>query len=464
MSAIPDLIKIGSIPGDMEMSVDTDTLEPVVASNTFCRFVLDKKGFMNSFSKILISMDDPTGEGGAHTYPQNVGINALIYRAVLKVGAKTLSSVEDYNHFQGYKSLFIDPSVNLEREQVISSRGNALSLRYNNTEGVYSDFNASSYGIANGKCYVQDGRWRTGTPGAVDYQSGLQPWNFQRLSNTPEFQLSLADLFPFLRYNSLPLYLFDEPISIELHFEPDPAKRTVGELSDASSKFNINFATGIKLIADYIYYDGETMEQFANANSNMNFQYVDYQLNKRTLTQAQAQTKQILNIGGAGRLVPKMFWALSDNAANASNLYNQYHSQAPSKTGANMGTLTTNLRYNDRYLYPLDRVSNSIHFHDITSTEAQQPNISRDMYSGGGDGITGQKYIGIGQNHANHGIKGKSFYQANRLNRNERINSRGIELELSYSSVPAGTYTHRAWIEVVRQATLKNGILDTTFA
>ena len=83
MSAIPDLIKIGSIPGDMEMSVDTDTLEPVVASNTFCRFVLDKKGFMNSFSKILISMDDPTGEGGAHTYPQNIGINSLIYRAVI---------------------------------------------------------------------------------------------------------------------------------------------------------------------------------------------------------------------------------------------------------------------------------------------------------------------------------------------------------------------------------------------
>ena len=49
MSQIPDLIKIGSIPGDMEMSVDSDILEPVVISDTFCRFTLMNKGFMNSF-------------------------------------------------------------------------------------------------------------------------------------------------------------------------------------------------------------------------------------------------------------------------------------------------------------------------------------------------------------------------------------------------------------------------------
>jgi hypothetical protein len=37
MSAIPDLIKIGSIPSDMDMEVDTDTLEPVVKSNLLFR-------------------------------------------------------------------------------------------------------------------------------------------------------------------------------------------------------------------------------------------------------------------------------------------------------------------------------------------------------------------------------------------------------------------------------------------
>ena len=43
---IPDLIKIGSIPSDMNVDVDTDVLDPVVISDKFCRFVLNNKGFL----------------------------------------------------------------------------------------------------------------------------------------------------------------------------------------------------------------------------------------------------------------------------------------------------------------------------------------------------------------------------------------------------------------------------------
>jgi hypothetical protein len=198
MSAIPDLIKIGSIPGDMDMSVDTDTLEPVVSSNSFCRFTLLNKGFMNSFSKIVLGLD---AVSGSNTYPLNVGISALIQRAVLKVGAKTISETEDFGQFMAYKSLFIDPSINKEREQVISARGNALELRYQNASGNFSEFNASSYGIDNGLCYIASGRTTSG-------REGLLPQYWQELRQAPEFQVSLADLFPFLRFNSLPLYMF----------------------------------------------------------------------------------------------------------------------------------------------------------------------------------------------------------------------------------------------------------------
>lgn len=456
MSSIPDLIKIGSIPGDMEMSVDTDTLEPVVSSNTFCRFTLMNKGFMNSFSKIVLGMDALATNGSRNTYPVNVGISALIERATLKVGAKTISETEDFGHFMGYKSLFIDPSINKQREQVISGRGTSLELRYNNASGNFSNFNASSYGLSNDLCYIEKGR-QSGTA-----RSGLLPHVWQELSQAPEFQVSLADLFPFLRFNSLPLYMFDEQISVELHFNPQSNQRMVGPSGTATT--NINTA-GLKLIADYIYYDGETMEQFANANSNMKFQYIDYQLNKRTLTQAQAEDKQILNVGGAGRIVPRLFSAVSLNLATIPSIVNLYHSQAPATTSSNgatqMGTYTTNIRVNDKYLYPLDRVSNSIHFHDITSAEGSQPNVSRDMYSNGGGTLTSETYNGAVQKTY---LTGKSFYHAHRLNRNERVNSRGIELELKYSAIPIGTYTQRTWIEVVREATLTNGVLDTTFA
>ena len=412
---------------------------------------------MNSFSKIVLGMN--TVDSSLNTYPNNIGISALISRAVLKVGAKTISETEDFGHFMAYKSLFIDPSINKEREQVITGRGTALELRYNNASGNFSDFNASSYGLDNGNCYIENGR----LPGsATDTRTGLKPYVWQELQNTPEFQVSLADLFPFLRFNSLPLYMFEEQISIELFFNTESDKRMVGPSGDTDTSIN---TAGLKLIADYIYYDGDTMEQFQNANRDMNFQYVDYQLNKRTLTQTQAQTKQILNVGGAGRLVSKLFCSMSNDTGDITSINNVYHSEGPTITVASgarqMGILTSNIRYNDKYLYPLDRNSNAIHFHDITSAESMVPHVSRDMYSGGGEGLTAENYNGQRQD---VNLKAQFYWQAHRLNRNERINSRGIEYEQNYSSMGVGPFTQRTWIEVIKQAQLKNGILDINFA
>ncbi len=458
MSAIPDLIKIGSIPGDMEMSVDTDILEPVVSSNSFCRFTLINKGFMNSFSKIVLGLDALSTNGSRNTYPLNIGISALIQRATLKVGAKTISETEDFGQFMAYKSLFIDPSINKEREQVITGRGTALELRYQNASGNFSDYSASSYGLDNGLTYIASGRAPADTP-----RSGLLPQYYQELGSAPEFQIALADLFPFLRYNSLPLYMFDEQISVELVFNTTDSTRTVGP-DDSAFTTNIS-TTSLKLVADYIFYDGATMEDFANANSNMNFQYVDYQLNKRTLTQTQAETKQILNLGGAGRIVSKLFGGMYNDASDITSINNNYTAESPliaDVSGARqMGIMTSNIRVNDKYLYPLDRKSNAIHFHDITSTESQPPNVSRDMYSGGGEGLTAEEYNSVRQD---TNLKGFSYFQAHRLNRNERINSRGIEYEQQYSRIATQTYTCRMWLEVIKQAQLTNGILDINFA
>ena len=458
MSAIPDLIKIGSIPADLEVSVDTDTLDPVVSSDTFCRFTLMNKGFMNSFSKIVLGCNPLSGSGATSTYPLNVGVNALIERAVLRVGAKTISETEDFGHFMAYKSMFIDPSQTLEREQVITGRNVALELRYDiDADGTpYSNVDAKSYGLSNGLTYVNED-FNAGT------RDGLLPYVWPEMKQGPLYQVSLADLFPFLRFNSLPLYMFDEQISIELTFNPVNSQRQIGSVAGLEQMV-IN-TTDLKLIADYIFYDGETMEQFAEANSNMNFQYTDYQLNKRSLTQAQAQTKQILNVGGAGRIVSKMFHGLSRGDIGSQSLLNVFHAESSgpiTTAGArNVGIMTTNVRLNDKYLYPLDRVSNAIHFHDITSTEASPPNVSRDMYSLATDTFTDEDFNNILQNGT---LPGFFFWNANRFNRNERINSRGIELEINYSKLENKTYTHRTWIEVIKTAQLRNGILDIEFA
>ena len=79
-SRIPNLMKIGAITTDMTMDYDTHILDPVVNSDTFCRFVLSNKGFLNSFSRIQLSVSehaDPT-INIASSLPAGVGIYSLI--------------------------------------------------------------------------------------------------------------------------------------------------------------------------------------------------------------------------------------------------------------------------------------------------------------------------------------------------------------------------------------------------
>ena len=52
-SQVPELMKLGQIPTDLEQRIDTDVLEPVIFTQSFCRFQLQNKGFLHSFSKIF---------------------------------------------------------------------------------------------------------------------------------------------------------------------------------------------------------------------------------------------------------------------------------------------------------------------------------------------------------------------------------------------------------------------------
>ena len=55
-SAIPDLLRVGSIPSNQSAMIDTDILEPVIFSESFIRFQLVNKGFLNPFSRITFQL------------------------------------------------------------------------------------------------------------------------------------------------------------------------------------------------------------------------------------------------------------------------------------------------------------------------------------------------------------------------------------------------------------------------
>jgi hypothetical protein len=449
------------VPTDMMMSFDTDVLDPVVVNDNFCRFVIPNKGFLHSFSKITLQLNT-NGLNDLAIFPINVGVHSLIDRCALKIGTTTIAEVADFGHYMAYKSLFIDNQVNREREAYLTGRQLAFDWVYWNSSGAQSDVNASFYQISTRRNPII-------AKGGDGDNSDFQPDPVLQNENAPIFSVSVADLFEFLKFNQLPLYMIDQQVSIELHFKAASSLgRMVPERNEGSGGiFTINTAN-VKFVSDHIYYDGDIMENYRSQNPEMNWTYVDYQLNKRSFTDTQLQSKQVFNVGGAGRLVNKVFSSLEHIfAASDLRLTNQYCSVAPILQLANNGVVTTNLRYNDNYLFPIDRTNPALHFHALLDAEQNVPHVTREMYSNerGAGGLDEEStFLQYQSSSETQGLAARFMWLGYRLNRNERVSSRGIELEVQYQDLAVGNYTHRTYLELVKSATLRNGVFSTDFA
>ena len=470
-SRIPNLMKIGAITTDMQMDYDTFILDPVVNGDTFCRFVLNNRGFLNSFSRIQLAVkaNGSSTIADGSSLPAGVGIYSLIDRVSLRIGTEIVSEMVDFNHFMGYKSMFIDNDINLERETYLTSRITSLGLRYKeDITGAESNVNASGYAVKTNKEYDVS---TDGDDGDLAIQTELQN------TNSAEFSVSVADLIPWLRFNQLPLYQFRDQVSIEIHFSPAADfNRMIVPNTKAGATFEID-TTKTKFIYDTIYYDGDLMARFAAENNDMNWTYTDYRLNKRSYTTAQLQTLAVLNIGGAGRICNKVICGLEEEFTDPDeSILNRFIATAPKANGVQSQLLTSNLIYNNNRLYPVDRTSPSVHFHDLISTEQNVPHVSQQMYSENGDvnstgdandvGVMDQfTYNDKDPNSGTEGILGQFFWQGFRLNRNERVDSTGILLEINYGNLAAGqTFIHRSWLELVKTARLLNGVFSTELA
>ena len=284
--------------------------------------------------------------------------------------------------------------------------------------------------------------------------------------------------------------MIDEPVVIELTFAPQQNKRLcLTRGGTINTAFPIDL-TATQLVADYQYFPQEMMEEYARQNSDMTFTYMDYRLSKRSITQnasgAETSSGQlIVNVGGAGRICTKVIQMVSnDNAPTAGgagelSILNRYHARALQRdytTDLTNGSLTSNLKYNDNFLYPVDVVNPSYQFHNVVTAEGMVPFVTRDAYSNYGGQTTTTHFEGNTQgtgtaltaandgaeDGANaSGVVSNFFYQAYKLNRNERVNQRGIELYNTWDALKnphdaETTLTQRAYVELVKVATLKD--------
>lgn len=464
---IPDfLANVGAQITDAEQRIDTDILEPVVFSDNFIRFQFQNKGLLNPKSRITFSFKNP---GVADSFlPLGVGIGSLIQRSTFKIGGKTICEVDDWAHYNFYKSLFTDQQVTKGREQYLSGRAISNSVVYENNSDTSS--------------YVGMDLGTEPTHGATVQDNDMKLQSFQELAQTPVFSLSLEELVPCLRSVQLPLFMLNEEVQLELTLSSTIGKRACmpfAALAEKDTPIELN-QDDVRLIADYTFLEGDAMEQFKAANSDYAYTFLEPRLTKTTLASSAAWENQIRNVGGAGRRVPKMFVMLSSDkmgnsstdgtksaAHNQLTLLNDYRSIATysgTEAGGTYDKLTVNIKKNDSFIFPIDRSNSALHYHGVQQTEGAVPQVTRAMYSRQGNSLQFSKFQTFVMDQSDE-LSGQFAVQAFRFPDGQRVDSRGLEIHYKYGGLDTreAPFVQRAYVEMEKRVMIKDGFTDTMY-
>tara|TARA_R110000772_G_scaffold76724_2_gene165496 strand:+ start:1344 stop:2915 length:1572 start_codon:yes stop_codon:yes gene_type:complete len=467
---IPDLMRIGAIPSSYGQMLHTDVIDVTTFSQRRARWTLSRvAGFLHSDSKITLGITPLTS--ATAFYPLNIGVSNLIQTATLSIGNNVVCSIDDYSDFHAYQSLFISNEDNKEREQYLSQRCIAHKPVYDDRTANTTDKppnSAKTIGLDVGRNPVVPAAGGVGAFQLLPFMNN-NGTSAQGIADAPVYSVYLSDLFPFLRFNSLPCFMLDEEIHIDLTFTDEVSSLSGASLSRrmcvASSDDGNNAVSyqidrdECKLIYDSISYDGEIMEKYAQQNPKLSFQYVDYRLAKRTGDET-AFANLTLPVGGNGRLVSKVMFnlAANDNFTPLSLLNGV--------TSYGEMNIAANILYNDRFEFNVDRTNSALLFHTTQQAEGKVPMITHDEYvkRATTSSLTAETFEGRDQSSRDVGLGQLFRWTAVRPNKNERVNNKGIDLTYKASALAGGDYTLRCYLELLKVATIENGRFNCYFA
>lgn len=472
MPRVPDFIKLKTIPVSYEMNVETDVLEPVVqreATTTgvgHCRFELQRKGFLHSQSKLFVGVKSSgVAADNEATYPMNIGVGSLVQRAVLKCGNQVLNEISDWQFLHMVKSSLISNETKLERELYTSGRCMAKQFRFGPGDEI---FESSGQMLDNGNDLESVG---------ANAERDLQAPFWARLGSAasdsaPVYSIEISDLFPFLKTHSLPLYLIDQPMTIELYWSPTLNDRIFngndGAAGTGTAPYLID-RNELSFVADYIFYNNEQMELYREQNPSIEFVFPDYRLSKLVASSAELGAGVIRNLGMSNRLVSRVLTMVTEEGTTAAtqlaksraSVVCKYTADAPARDGNGVvGGFRLNYRYNDRFEFPTDLVNYARAFSHFTQSESL-PFVGRRDYSNQGGVSIDETLTANGANQS-ASINGKSLYLGTRLT-SGRVGTRGIELHLTLgttTALPANAnhqYVVRNFCEYMRVAKLSDG-------
>jgi len=486
---VPDLIKLDQIPDNFLQHVETDLLETstfqeaTTTATGYASFNLAQKGFLHSHSKILVGLV-PSAAG--QMLPANIGIASIIDRAVLKVrkSGQVINDISDFGHFHAIKSCQISNETNREREQYMTGRIMNKEFKHYYDDGAGTTYDAErslGYGLDNGREYGPKGG-----AGARDVgQDGqVQPFSLMTtasLLESPTYSIDISDLFLFMKTQSLPLYMIDQGLTLELYWSQTLTDRVL-RAGGARAGILID-RNELKFVADYItYVEDDAMNRYRDANPVIDMSFSDYRLSKNTRTQAELQSGFVRQLGMNNRVVPRVITIISNESdpggvpAIDQSILGKYNMISPvQNTGVNAvpGTLSYNIRYKSRFEFSQAIVNKAQAFTQLVQSEGL-PFVSRQEYSGDqggylvGRGGAGALVVGgeaTFEGYAQDDTLGGQFFMLGTRLTNGRVGNDGVELHLT-AQMPdptgggATAYIVRTYLEYVRRARLEGGEME----
>ena len=357
---LPSILMTAPSPVVSSMHIETSVLDPIIATPTFARFVLEKKGILDQNSVITLSIHpDAAGGAGGAFLPLRTGAHAAIKQAVLKVGTKVLATSQDYAYLQTVRRQF----------KTMEEKSGKDMVKVGTIDAMCPD------SAGDGRYQVRDVVYdAAGTAATVPPQFKLKTSTV----DTPVWTVKLSELFGFMRNVQLPLFLMSEPVSVELTFhQQSAADGTLCLFSGAGVACSVGSAN-LKFIADYLTYTQEQMNQTAKltmSETGLSIPYEDQVLTTAQYPAAVAagSVRQTRDIGLAGRRVRNL--VIHERPAALNGLLGAYSAAAPHKPSA------VNFRVNDSPIYARPITSESRHQHQLSQVFSTDLNVCQAEYS-----------------------------------------------------------------------------------
>ncbi len=353
-SSIPESLKPRTMSTVSTMNIETNVLDPIIINQNFCRFVLERKGILDMGSVITLAVTCSATATGRAYLPIKTGIHALIKRAVLRIGSKVVAITDEYGTYMTIRRQFKTQEEKSQKDMV----------KVGSVDVVCPDAEQT------GKLQLRDVEYTNNNTTTPLEQFSIKAADLE----TPIFSVKISELFPAMREVQLPLYLINEPCSIELTFNTqgavDSQEGKICVFDDAINETDkaINVSTtNVKFLADYLTYDDNRMQETAKmvmSESGMVIPYEDVVMTTTNFPPTAQpgvgniqQNKVVRDLGLSGMSVRAILTHMKKVGVN--KLLGQYSSDAYNVPDQ------YNVRINDKQFYPREVTSETYKSHEL---------------------------------------------------------------------------------------------------